>query len=187
MKIAAIILAGGKSSRMGTNKAELPYSNARLIDYVANEIRQSGIEDIYVSGLISGFDCIVDEIENGGPMIGIISSIGLLYNDFDYYLITPVDLPNINSSIFKLMQESINIADVVYFNNIPLPFLITKCDKLRDLIRSNKYHTKCIGKSVKAFLREFKANIVETNKSINTALLNANSPDDWNLATGLRV
>ena len=53
--VAAVILVGGKSSRMGQDKALLPYKGKRLVDVVADTIRAAGISRVYVSGKIAEY------------------------------------------------------------------------------------------------------------------------------------
>ena len=47
LKFAAVILAGGKSRRMGKNKAWLPLGGRRVIDVIAE--RMTGFEEVFVS------------------------------------------------------------------------------------------------------------------------------------------
>ena len=66
--LAAVILVGGKSSRMGHNKASLPYKGKRLVDVIAEVVREAGIENIYVSGEIDGYISLPDLLADRGPM-----------------------------------------------------------------------------------------------------------------------
>ena len=45
-----ILLAGGKSSRMGSNKAELTFQGKTFTDLLIEKARMLGIEKIYLSG-----------------------------------------------------------------------------------------------------------------------------------------
>ena len=47
---SAVILSGGKSSRMGSCKAELPWGEKTLVEHQADKIMSLGIGDIMVSG-----------------------------------------------------------------------------------------------------------------------------------------
>ena len=53
-KIAGIVLAGGKSSRMGQNKALLSYRGQPLIEHMQRLIGQAGLQDVYISGDVPG-------------------------------------------------------------------------------------------------------------------------------------
>ena len=49
-KTAGIVLAGGRSSRMGTSKALLRYKDRPLIEHMQNLLHQAGLDDVYISG-----------------------------------------------------------------------------------------------------------------------------------------
>lgn len=79
-EIAAIILAGGQSSRMGTNKAFLKINDIYFVDKIIQVLNNSGIDNVFVSGNLPGYSCITDMFKNRGPMEGIRSSILYVMN-----------------------------------------------------------------------------------------------------------
>ena len=92
-QIAGVILAGGKSTRMRTNKALIHYRGARLIDYIADTIKRANLH-VYVSGDIAPFSCIPDLIIDIGPLGGIISSVDFLRaQGIQAAIFVPVDMP----------------------------------------------------------------------------------------------
>src|SRR5881296_914150 len=48
MTVAAILLAGGESSRMGQPKALLPWGDQRLVEYQIDQLLQPPIERVFV-------------------------------------------------------------------------------------------------------------------------------------------
>jgi len=48
MKIALLIIAAGRSARLGQPKQLLPFKNTFLLDYIINECKTSNIGDIFV-------------------------------------------------------------------------------------------------------------------------------------------
>ena len=71
---SAVILAGGKSSRMGSCKAELPWGGKTLVEHQANKIMALGIGDIMVSGYsrpVDGTRYVPDIYPEKGPLGGI--------------------------------------------------------------------------------------------------------------------
>ena len=48
MKIALLIIAAGRSARLGQPKQLLPFKNTFLLDYIINECQASEIGDIFV-------------------------------------------------------------------------------------------------------------------------------------------
>ena len=72
---AGFVLAGGKSSRMGRNKALLPYRGRTLVEHVA-EIVETAAGSVSVVGDAEtyghlGYPVIEDVIPGCGPLSGI--------------------------------------------------------------------------------------------------------------------
>lgn len=71
---SAVILAGGKSSRMGSCKAELPWGGKTLVEHQSDRIMALGITDIMVSGYsrpVTGTRYVPDLYPEKGPLGGI--------------------------------------------------------------------------------------------------------------------
>lgn len=92
--VSAIILAGGLSSRMGSNKAELEWDGVRLIEHQVNKLRALGIDDIIISGYpqpVEGARFVADKYLLKGPLGGIHA--GLLAAENSHCLVISVDVP----------------------------------------------------------------------------------------------
>ena len=73
-RVSAILLAGGKSSRMGRDKAGLPFRGMTLLDWQIQRLRSLGVEDIMLSGSrqeMAGIRVVPDEFPGRGPLSGI--------------------------------------------------------------------------------------------------------------------
>ena len=69
-----LLLAGGKSARMGTNKAELVYEGRTFLSHMLDKARKLGIERCYISGYTAQRDdvCSVqDQYPDRGPLGGL--------------------------------------------------------------------------------------------------------------------
>lgn len=108
--ITGIILSGGKSSRMGTDKGFLMYEGKRFVEYsiealkplVSNVIIVSDNEDYDAFGLKR----IEDIIKNAGPLAGIYS--GLKHSSAVYGLVLSCDIPLINSKVLEKLIDAID-------------------------------------------------------------------------------
>lgn len=92
--VSAIILAGGLSSRMGTDKAELAWNGVTLIEHQVKKMLSLGIDDVILSGYkkpISGTRCVSDVNPGKGPLGGIHT--GLLAARHPHCLVLSVDVP----------------------------------------------------------------------------------------------
>ena len=73
-RVSAILLAGGKSSRMGRDKAALPFQGLTLLDWQIQRLQSLGVEDIMLSGLrreMAGIRVVADEFPGRGPLSGL--------------------------------------------------------------------------------------------------------------------
>lgn len=81
MNISAVVLAGGKSTRMkGNNKAYLTYKNEKFIDIILKTL-ENEFSNIYISVDHKekyknfGYELIEDLFSEIGPISGIYSSL----------------------------------------------------------------------------------------------------------------
>ena len=115
-RMGAIILAGGKSTRMNGNKALLPVSGINLIEKTARTMEQY-FEEIHISSSsMEIFDflpyhVVMDEKPDMGPLMGILS--GLRASRFPINFIIACDIPDINVSLIEKMVPYTEKYDVV--------------------------------------------------------------------------
>ncbi len=100
--ITAIILAGGKSSRMGQNKAILPFRGKRLIDHTVDMFKQM-TTNIIIAGNDINYGIkntvqVPDFFADIGPLGGIYS--GLLASKTQVNIIAACDTPLLKSELF---------------------------------------------------------------------------------------
>ncbi len=113
--ITGIVIAGGKSSRMGYNKILLNYNGKRLIDN-AIHVLESLSDNVIISANdeIEGinYPLIKDEFPEIGPISGLYS--GLKASQTEINLVIPVDVPNLNSNFYgKLLHDLENYETIV--------------------------------------------------------------------------
>ena len=138
MDITAVILAGGKASRMeGLDKGLIKLANKPLIEYVINTIQQQ-VDQILISANRSidqyhqfGFPVISDDKnEFNGPLSGICEALKRCNSK--YLLVLPCDCPFIEADIIEKLYRSAeeNNSDVVLIHDgqflQPLFSLISK-------------------------------------------------------------
>ncbi len=103
---SAIVLAGGLSSRMGKDKALLPFRGTTLLEWQLQKLRRLGIEDIMLSGRsqeICGVRCVLDVFPRCGPLGGIHAC--LKEAQCPNCLVISVDVPLVPSrALFDLLE-----------------------------------------------------------------------------------
>jgi molybdopterin-guanine dinucleotide biosynthesis protein A len=100
MKHAGFVLAGGRSSRMGRDKALLPFQGLRLVEYVAAQAR-GVIDQITLVGEISryanlGYPVIEDVFPGCGPLSGIHAALAQTCSEWN--LILACDMPQVSQA-----------------------------------------------------------------------------------------
>ncbi|MEI6173644.1 MAG: molybdenum cofactor guanylyltransferase [Bacteroidota bacterium] len=110
MKITVVILAGGRSSRMGSNKALIPYLGKPLIQYsldLAKQFTQSILISAGNHDLAPlGFPMVKDVLKVSAPIAGIHS--GLLNSRTAWTLVLTCDMPNVS---IMVIDRLISAAD----------------------------------------------------------------------------
>lgn len=89
-----LILAGGKSRRMGRCKAELKIQGTTFLEYLVDKAKIMGFGEIFLSGYekeIPGTLGIPDVMENRGPLGGIYTCFKATQNP--YCFVIGVDMP----------------------------------------------------------------------------------------------
>lgn len=111
-KVSGIILSGGKSSRMGSEKGLKIFRGKPLVEYAIEALSP------YCGNLILSTNNpsyykkyelikIGDEIENIGPMGGIYSCLKKSSTNINIFL--SCDMPFVDSNLIKYLMENIDV------------------------------------------------------------------------------
>ncbi|MFS4482948.1 molybdenum cofactor guanylyltransferase [Hyunsoonleella sp. 2307UL5-6] len=131
--ITGIILAGGKSSRMGTDKGFLILNNKSFVQYSIDALKPLVSKIIIVSDNpeydVFGYKRITDAIKNAGPVSGIYS--GLQTSKTEYNLVLSCDIPLITSEALKKLIDAIDDTSEIiqaesYGKSMPLVAIYKK-------------------------------------------------------------
>lgn len=114
--ITGIILAGGKSSRMGTDKGFLLLKEKPFVQYSIDALKPLVSEILIISDNpdydVFGLKRINDITKNAGPVAGICS--GLEASSTDYNVILSCDIPLITSDIVKKLIDGVDeTSDII--------------------------------------------------------------------------
>ncbi|SDO12557.1 molybdenum cofactor guanylyltransferase [Alkalicoccus daliensis] len=137
-EITGVILAGGKSSRMGENKALLPLGNKSAVEHVVDKIRPQAEELLLISNEPEVFSYL--EINTAadlrpfeGPLAGIEAAMTAV--DSEWYLIAACDMPLIQKSVIEYLCNVSNKTQ----SNAVIPEIQGKQHPLLAL-----YHRDCL-------------------------------------------
>jgi len=99
-----LLLAGGKSARMGTPKAELMYEGKTFLDHMLDKAHALGIRNCYISGYASAQEDVTtvwDHFPDRGPLGGLHACMKSITTP--YCLVLPVDAPKLPVEILDAL------------------------------------------------------------------------------------
>ena len=113
--IPLVIFAGGKSSRMGQDKALLPFGEYNTLSEFQQARLSKLFKKVYISAKENKFDfeanVIEDKYKENSPLVGIISIFETL--KVDKVFILSVDSPFVNNEVIDKLINSNNRFDAV--------------------------------------------------------------------------
>lgn len=185
-EVTGIILAGGQSKRMGTNKAFVRLNGKPLIDYVldalqkvtANVMLSTGTESFHYKNL----PVVKDVYPGCGPMGGIYSA--LRFSETELNLVLSCDMPFVSADLLNFLVEEAteHEADVTlpvdeegYFQPLCAVYRKSMIPCFEQAILRQELKLKRMIEKV-----NFKMIAIEnTDKNYNSkAFLNMNTPED---------
>ena len=115
MQITSIILAGGKSRRMGTDKALLELEGKPLLEKAIGICKAFSSKILISSNNLEhgifGLPVVRDEIENCGPMGGVYSC--LKKSESNWNFIISVDSPFVEPEFLEFLISNIKEYDAI--------------------------------------------------------------------------
>lgn len=176
MKVG-VVLNGGKSTRMGRDKAQLQIDGRSLLVQAKSLLQSCELDQIVESGSSDG---IQDTFKNKGPVGGIysvIQALNLQCNDI--LLVVPNDMPGLTTNTLNaLLQQCIDSRQSCIYSHFYLPVALYLDERhlsfaanieqrnglpLRDLLNASSL-IQLDKMSLNANPREF---------------ININTPQDW--------
>jgi molybdopterin-guanine dinucleotide biosynthesis protein A len=134
MTLSAVLLAGGESTRMGTDKATVEWRGAPLWKGQLQKLRAL-TSKIFISTRMDmpwrpeDVKLVFDEAPSRGPLSGITASLALIQTDC--LLVLAVDMPFITSSHLKKLcdcaKPDVGAVPVVNGKVEPLAAVYPKC------------------------------------------------------------
>ncbi len=179
MKLVGVILAGGKSTRMGQDKALLAWRGETLLKNQINTLCELlDSEAVFVSGKRPEFQPVPDLEDEKGPLEGVRSvllSVKYRFSDFHAFVV-PVDMPFLASRDLRALKNEVGDADVCIFDGTNLPVYISNPGKVLGVIEQMKVSGQPSDFSFKTLYKRLK--IKRIPRSLRTELLNLNTPEE---------
>ena len=114
--IPAVIFAGGKSSRMGRDKATLPFGGCDTLAQFQYRRLKKIFSEVYIGTKTKKFDfdapLILDRYAASSPMAGLVSAFETL-GKADALFVLSVDAPFVDERIISTLLNANDAADAV--------------------------------------------------------------------------
>jgi len=185
--VAAVILAGGKSSRMGEDKALIPWDGTPLLQKVckvADECCQQVYiltpwPDRYLSIVKPEYKFLQDSNPDQGPLVGLAE--GLAQISADWVLLLACDLPSLDPIIIQSWVSQLTQlpSDVLAF--------VPKQDRLwqplcgfyrREALPELQNFIRQGGRSFQTWLEQVPVQVIPVSEQCRDMLWNCNTPSD---------
>lgn len=170
---AILVLAGGRSRRMGTDKARLPMAGTTLLDWQRQRLSLLGLPVWH-----SGPDGINDAWPDfRGPLAGLFSAM-TQHPEAAFWLVVPVDMPalpldRLRRLVHCMRDESLPVA----YSNAPLPLSVPATAALRETLAT--WLNQPDGpRSLRALMSHFNGRWLAEPLAEHDRL-NLNTPEEW--------
>ena len=189
MGLHALILAGGRSYRMGTDKASLKRPDGQTqLEYLITQAKALNCKNLLISSRqdykIGQTLWVKDRYPNQGPIAGIDSAINRLASLYpeipsgsqrEKLLIIPCDMPYITIEILQKLLDApfSNTAYASYF-----PCILNITHELTNYLSDSMLNPKA-NRSVKELHAKVSTSFIEHTDA--QALSSTNTPEDWRL------
>jgi len=188
----AVILAGGKSSRMGRPKALLPFDGEPLIAHVVRLLKNIFAETVVVAAPEQELPSLAvrlvrDEVAYQGPVSGIYH--GLAASTQEVCFVTSCDAPFLNLSLISHLLTQIAGCDVVvpYWQERFQPLHAVYRRSLAPLLKAQllRGELRPIFLYEKVRTQKISENEIRCLDPEGLSLLNMNSPEEYQAALRL--
>lgn len=184
--VTGIILAGGKNSRMGVNKAFLEINGIGLIKNIVSIYRKIFSETIIVTNdpfTYTEFSdaVVVTDIYKGKGSLGGIYT-GLFYATREYSFVSACDMPSLNKDFITFLIEQTDKHDIIVpelpegFQALHAIYSRRCLSAIKKMILSDQLKISGLYKDMR-LLKITEEKIKPFNKD-GRLFLNINTPDD---------
>ncbi|MAZ37066.1 MAG: molybdenum cofactor guanylyltransferase [Bacteroidetes bacterium] len=185
MEIQAVILAGGKSSRMGTDKGLLEIAGKPMVQHLIETLQplaaNSWISTSNKMYIQFGVSLLTDEYDSIGPLGGI--HIALQRATTPFVLVVSVDAPFVSKECILKLKGSCEQDTIVISRCAGKPYPLIGCYPVTALKKLEEYIDQG-NRSVFGFLESQKVKEIEFSDQLNDCFRNINTPQDLSEVQG---
>jgi molybdenum cofactor guanylyltransferase len=192
IQVTGVILAGGKSRRMGRDKAFLPFGKGVLIERVIEVVRAVTDELLLITNTPEqyqrfGLPMVSDVIPEAGSLGGIYT--GLVHAKTPYSLALACDMPFVKPAFSRFLCDIAGEADVIIPKNAEdfQPLCTVYAQACREPIRQRieAGRLKITGFFDQVRVRVIEGEVLARYDPHDVMFFNANTPEEYERARRL--
>jgi molybdopterin-guanine dinucleotide biosynthesis protein A len=192
--MTGIILAGGRNTRIGTNKALLKVDGGTIIENTAAVLSPLFESLIVVTNSPDSYEFLglntVPDLEPGkGPLVGIYS--GLLASSDKWNFVVGCDMPFLSPELIAFMSKFCDASDVVvprldsYYESLHAFYNKSCLDSMKEQIESGNLKINSLFATLR--LHEVTREEIERFGDTHTLFFNVNTLSDLEFARSMKA
>ena len=172
-----VVLAGGLSSRMGHDKAMLPWHGRPLIEHQIALLQAAGVDTVHVSGDRPDYQGIADPVPHAGPLGGI-AGIAAACNDGEL-LIVPVDMPRLQPALLQRLLDASTPSGSTHFAGHVLPMRLRLNSACRTALKALMAENDPRMRSLRALQEYVGVSTLPLSAEDDMQLIDCNTEQTW--------
>lgn len=176
-----VVLAGGRSQRMGADKARLVWRGERLLDRAVAMLRGAGCSRVLVSGNYPEYPHVADQFGDRGPLGGLASIAQVVPET--RWLVLAIDQPLLDAALLRPLLDGLLAAGEVArgicrYGEEPLPMALRVSPDTRKWL-VDAVSDQGARRSLKALQERLRIHALPADAALRARLGGANTPDEW--------
>ena len=177
--VIGVVLAGGRSKRMGEDKRLLLYDGIPLIEHAKQSLKHLPLHSVVVSSTDLE-NSVADLYPDCGPLGGMISVLSQYsQSDVTGFLFVPVDMPMLTDEVLlEIARQGLDYQLPVCFHQQYLPLYLPNN---QEVIGQIKHTLDKHNGAVRKLISNMKGKQLEVSDHLLTqnVFRNLNRPEDW--------
>jgi molybdopterin-guanine dinucleotide biosynthesis protein A len=180
LKIAGVVLAGGMSSRMGQDKANLLLDKETLLARSVALLSSLALTNVFVSGDYQRFQSIPDIQTSLGPIGGLHACVETLFSEYNALFVIPVDMPLLGiDECLDLLKQFKQHPQGVYYEQVSFPMILPLTEQLKKYLTEVLTSQNNKQRSLYRLIKTVKLQAVKYKIENNFRFKNSNTPEQW--------
>ena len=192
-RVGGIVLAGGKSTRMGRSKADLPFGDelmlqrvVRILSEVVRPIVVVGAPQQELPPVPRAIEIVRDRISDRGPLQGLAAGLRALVGKCDAAYVCSCDVPLLKVAFVKRMiellgRQQITVPYVGSFHHpLAAVYRLDVIEQVNDLLAADRRRPVFLFESADTYIVS-QAELIQVDSKLDS-LRNCNCPEDYEQA-----